>query len=111
MEEILPLRKRINEIDDQILHFLKERVVICKGIGTIKRKHGIPIRDYRREDELYTRITQKASELGLDPSEVKAVYREIIAMSVHVQEDNTTKPPTQKSNPKINQSSKKFCVK
>ena len=90
MEEILPLRKRINEIDDQILLFLKERVVICKSIGTIKRKHGISIRDYHRENELYARITRKASELGLDPSGVKAVYREIIAMCVQVQEDNTT---------------------
>jgi len=94
----LPLRKRINEIDDQILHFLKERVVICKSIGTIKRKHGIPIRDYHRENELYARIAQKVFELGLDPSEVKAIYQEIIAMCVHVQEENTTKPPTQKSN-------------
>jgi len=93
----LPLRKRINELDDQILHFLKERVVICKNIGAIKRKHGIPIRDYHRENELYARITRKASKLGLDPSEVKAIYREIIAMSVHVQEENTTRPSTLES--------------
>ena len=91
MEKISPLRKKIDEIDEQILHFLKERVEICKTIGAAKREHGIPIRDRQREEEQYRYVVRRASELKLDPQEVKAIYREIIAMGVHAQESYSTK--------------------
>ena len=85
MERIKSLRKDIDEIDERILHFLKDRVEICKTVGAIKRENGIPIRDQQREEEQYRNLMKRASELGLDPHEVKAVYREVIAMGMHVQ--------------------------
>lgn len=86
MEKISLLRKRIDEIDEQILRFLKERIDICENIGTIKREHELPIKDAERENEQYIRITELASKLELDPQEVRDVYREIIAMSIRAQE-------------------------
>ncbi|MGQ9459671.1 MAG: chorismate mutase [Candidatus Bathyarchaeaceae archaeon] len=89
MEKILSLRRKIDEIDEQILLFLKERVEVCRSIGKTKREYGIPVRDHQREDELYANVVRRASELGLNPREVKAVYREIIAMSTRAQESET----------------------
>ena len=89
MERILLLRKRIDEIDEQILRFLKERMEISKSIGTTKREHGIPVRNNQREDELYRNIVRRALELGLNPQEVKAVYQKILAMSIRAQESDT----------------------
>jgi len=89
LERILALRKKVDEIDEKILYFLKERVEVCKSIGAIKREHGIPIRDHQREDEVYTNLMRKASELKLNPQEVKAIYQEIMAMSAHAQECDT----------------------
>jgi len=86
MEKILPLRKKIDEIDEQILRFLKKRINICENIGVIKREHGLPVKDTPRENEQYACITELASKLGLDPQEVRAVYQEIIAMSIRAQE-------------------------
>jgi chorismate mutase len=86
MERILPLRKKIDKIDEQILRFLKERIDVCENIGVFKREHGLPVKDTPRENEQYLRITELASKLGLDPKEVRAVYRKIIAMSIHAQE-------------------------
>jgi len=86
LEKVLPLRRKIDEIDDKMLLFLKERVEVCRLIGKTKRSHGIPIRDYKREDEQYRNIMIRASELRLNLQEVKAIYREIIAMCVHAQE-------------------------
>lgn len=86
MERISSLRKKIDEIDEQILRLLKERVDVCENIGMIKREQGIPVRNRRRENEQYTRITGIASKLGLNPQEVRAVYQEIIAMSIRAQE-------------------------
>ena len=88
MERISALRKKVDEIDEKILCFLKERVKVCKSIGAIKREHGIPIRDYEREDEVYANILRKVSELELNPQEVGAIYRKIMAMSAHAQEDD-----------------------
>lgn len=89
MKRILALRKRVDEIDEEILCFLKERLEVCKSIGAIKQEDGIPIRDYQREDEVYTNIFRKASELELDPYEIKSIYRKIVAMGARAQESNT----------------------
>ena len=89
MEKILSLRRKIDEIDEQILRLLKERVEVCRNIGKTKREHGIPVRDYEREDELYAKVLKRASELGLNPQEVKAVYREIVAIGIRAQESET----------------------
>jgi len=86
MEKISSLRKRIDRIDDQILRLLKERVDVCENIGMIKQEQGIPVRDRQRESEQYTRIARIASKLGLNSQEVRAVYQEIIAMSIRAQE-------------------------
>jgi len=89
LEKILTLRKKVDEIDEKILYFLKERVEVSKSIGVIKREHGISIRDYQREDEVYANILRKASELGLNPQEVKVVYKGIMAMCARAQESDT----------------------
>ena len=69
-DEILLFRKEIDEIDYNILLLLNRRVEISKNVGVIKMKKGISIRDYRREDEVYLRVMQKAC-LVTPPSSAK----------------------------------------
>jgi chorismate mutase len=85
MQEIKQLRNRIDEVDDQILESLSERISICTSIGLIKEKHGIPIQDYPRENDVYAHIREKAAELGLDPFSVEAIYRQIVSVCSAVQ--------------------------
>ncbi len=86
MNEIPLLRKQVDEIDNQILIALCERVKICKAIGAAKKKQGKPIRDKSRENDVYKRVKDKTSQLGLNSSQVEAVYREIVNMCIAVQE-------------------------
>jgi len=86
LKRLSTLRKRIDEIDEQILRLLKERVDVCENIGVLKRERGVPVRDRDRENEQYTRIAGIASQLGLNPQDVRAVYDRIIAMCIRVQE-------------------------
>jgi chorismate mutase len=86
LEEILALRKRIDEIDEKILRFLKERVEICRSIGAAKRENQMPVRDYKRETEVDKHAMTRASETGLDQHDVKAVYEKIVTMCIHAQE-------------------------
>lgn len=86
MERILPLRKKIDEIDEQILNSLKERIEICKTIGAIKRKYNIPIKDQSRERKIFKSINERTTQLGLNPDQIEMVYREIITMCISIQE-------------------------
>lgn len=91
MQEIRQLRKKIDEVDEQILQSLSERAEICKSIGLVKEKHGIPIQDFPRENYVYSRIWEKATALGLDPSHVEAIYRQIVDMCSAIQNSKNEK--------------------
>ena len=86
MEDIQKLRKKIDELDEQILRFLGERVEVCRSIGLLKRSQGMSIADPSREFEVYEKIKSKAADFGLDADQAEAVYRQIINMCSIVQE-------------------------
>ena len=86
MVDIQQLRKRVDEVDEQILNALSERAKICRAIGLAKKKQGMQIRDAPRENELYKHVKEKAVQFHLDPLQVEAVYREIVNMCSAVQE-------------------------
>ena len=91
MQEIKQLRERIDEVDEQILQSLNERAEICRSIGSVKEKHGLPIQDYPRENDVYAHIREKAAELGLDPYHAEAIYRHIVNMCSAVQSSRNEK--------------------
>lgn len=91
MQEIERLRKRIDKMDAQILRSLSKRVEICRSIGLIKEKYGVPIQDYPRENDVYGHIREKAAELGLDASHVEAIYHQIVSMCSAVQDSKKRK--------------------
>ena len=86
MENIKQLRKRVDEVDEQILESLSQRVEICRSIGLVKEKNEIPIQDFPRENNVYAHIRGRAVALGLDPSHVEAIYRQIVNMCIAVQD-------------------------
>ena len=84
-DDIAKLRAKIDEIDDQILHSLSERVKICKAIGAAKRKQKMPVRDQLRENEVYLRVKEKSKNFGLNETQIELLYREIVNMCSAVQ--------------------------
>jgi chorismate mutase len=85
MEDIRNLRKRIDEVDEQILLALAERTKLCTAIGLIKKKQGLPTKDRDRENELFAKIKKRAASLKLDTRHVEAIYRNIVEMCTSVQ--------------------------
>ncbi len=85
MEDIMRLRKKIDEVDQEILELLSERTRLCIAIGLAKKKQGLPIRDKNRENEIYADIDKKAAELKLDSIRIKQIYRRIVDMCSSVQ--------------------------
>jgi chorismate mutase len=85
-DEIQQLRKKVDQVDEQILNALSERAKICRDIGLIKKKKGLQIRDTARENEVYERVKEKAVQFHLNSRQVESVYREIVNMCSGVQE-------------------------
>jgi chorismate mutase len=86
MDELEQYRKQVDQIDELILKALAERAKICRAIGLVKKRQGMPVRDVSRENEVYESVKEKSVEFGLDPIQVEAVYREIVNMCSAVQE-------------------------
>ncbi len=85
MEDLQTLRKRVDEIDEKILKALSERVEVCRQIGEVKKQQGLPVRDQSRETKVYSKVKEKAANFQLEPSQIEAVYREIVNMCSAVQ--------------------------
>lgn len=85
MEDIQRLRKKIDEIDENLLRLLGERSEICRSIGLLKKEQGMPIIDTFRENEVFTTIKAKAADFGLDGDRVEGIYRQIVIMCSSVQ--------------------------
>jgi len=85
LENITTLRKKIDAIDENFVHLLKDRIELCKRIGKFKQEKGLAVKDLRREDEVYLHVMSKALESRLDPQKVEAIFKQIVAMSVSVQ--------------------------
>jgi chorismate mutase len=98
MQEIKHLRKRIDQVDEQILQSLSERAELCRSIGLVKEKNVLPIQDLPRENTVYAHIREKAAELGLSPYHVEAIYRQIVAMCSVVQDSKKVRNETEVEN-------------
>lgn len=85
-DEIAPLRKEIDRLNEEILDKLRERVEVALRIAAVKRRHGVPIVDRVREEAVLDHVGGLAAERGLDPMAVRWVFREIIDFCVEAEE-------------------------
>jgi len=76
-------RKKIDEIDQEIVRLLDERIGICKEIGKAKVEQKTAIFDSAREKEVLEKVALVATPASREG--VKSVYREIISTCRNVQ--------------------------
>lgn len=84
-DHIEDLRKRIDEIDYQIILLLKERLDIAGAIGKQKRKQRIKIINDDREKELLHRLVTLCTKIGLDANFISTIWKEILHQSYQIQ--------------------------
>ncbi|MBU1062124.1 MAG: prephenate dehydratase [Candidatus Omnitrophica bacterium] len=75
------LRKKIDNIDEQIIELLNKRASIAKGVGKLKHKTGKGVYVPDRETEIYMNILKK-NKGPLSVSALKAIYREVMSSSL-----------------------------
>ena len=81
-QELLAMRKTIDNIDAAMIHMLAERFRCTQRVGALKAKHDMPPADPKREEQQVARLRALAKEADLDPEFAEKylafVIREVI---------------------------------
>ncbi len=84
-QELNDLRKKIDEIDTQIVELIEKRFEIISKIAIIKKKNNLEVFDKSREESIINKIVEKSKKL---PSYVlKDIYEKIFNVSRKFQEE------------------------
>lgn len=84
LEEI---RKEIDSLDSKLLSLLSTRQKLAERVIESKDASAAPLRDEARERALLMQRISEGRELGLNPTHVTALFREVIAESIRNQQD------------------------
>jgi len=79
-------RKRLSELDRQLVKLISERQHIVGEIGRSKTSTGTATRDYAREKDVLEMGRAQAREMAVDPELVESVLQELIRASLQSQE-------------------------
>lgn len=92
MSDLDNYRFKINEIDNQLINLLIDRMKICKKVGEIKKLNNIKILDSNRESEVINKIISiKNKKLLsedtdiLDDNVIKNLWNIIMSHSKNIQ--------------------------
>ena len=83
-KRILGLRQRIDELDEEIIQLLKERMGISKEVGRLKEQLDIPVEDKNRENDIIVRLTQQAGR-NLSEQQLIRIFSAVFKSSKQVQ--------------------------
>ncbi len=88
-------RRRIDEIDKQIVRLLGERTRLALQIGREKRARGQPLRSPERELEVLARVVQAGNYGPLSTHALLRIYHTILEETGRLQQEELTlRPPS-----------------
>jgi len=85
--QIGELRDEINEVDDQLLQLLAQRMTITNKIGHLKHDHNVAVLQTSRWGEILKEVVSKSIQLELNPKFTEAIFKEVHQESVKLQND------------------------
>ena len=80
------LRKRLSEVDRELIGLVAARQKIVAEIGAHKIQNSVPTRDYEREREVLKGASDQARTLGLEPELAEQIMQLLIRASLMHQE-------------------------
>ena len=83
---LLPLRDKINQLDQKLIEILAERRQVSTEVIQTKIAANIPLRDLARERSLIKALIEQGKQYNLDDILIKRLYQIIIEDSVLLQQ-------------------------
>lgn len=80
------LRKKIDQIDTELVRLIAERLRIAREIGGEKRSRGKPVEDTTREERVLESARRFARDENLNEVDIISIYKQIMTLSKGVQE-------------------------
>ena len=84
-EGIAQMRKKIDEIDNQLMDLLAKRMDVCREIGKYKKEHNMTVLQANRYNEILEKRGVQGALTGMSPEFVAKVFESIHEESVRQQ--------------------------
>ncbi len=81
------IRQEIDQIDDQIVKLLEERMQLVEGVVAYKKASGKPILDTKREEVIFEKVRSRVSNKNYQET-IVATFSDILKRSRDYQEQN-----------------------
>jgi len=81
VDELGRVRGAIDEIDAALVTLIHDRLLLARAAAHSKRVTGRPQRDVAREVEVVRRAAERARDLGVEDTSVRAVFWRLIDLS------------------------------
>jgi chorismate mutase / prephenate dehydrogenase len=88
VSKIEDLRKRIREIDREVVRLAAERTALARQVGDIKAEAGVPIRNYAVEAEALALVREEAKARGVPEAAAEEMVQLLIRESLRAQESD-----------------------
>ena len=79
-------REQINQLDDELLELLSERMKLAENIGKLKKQKNVAVLQRNRWKEIMDKALYKGNKLGLSKKFVEKIFRAIHQESIDKQE-------------------------
>lgn len=81
------IRQEIDQIDDQIVKLLEERMHLVEGVVAYKKASGKPILDTKREEIIFKKVRNRVEEKRYQET-IVATFSDILKRSRDYQDQN-----------------------
>ena len=81
------IRQEIDQIDDQIVKLLEERMHLVEGVVAYKKASGKPILDSKREEVIFERVRSRVTNKNYQET-IVATFSDILKRSRDYQDQN-----------------------
>ena len=81
------IRVKIGKIDAHILDLIEQRTALAKDVLEAKKSEGKPINDVEQNKVVLERVSNLATERGLDGEKVKRIFEILINMNIERQHE------------------------
>ena len=81
------IRQEIDQIDDQIVKLLEERMQLVEGVVAYKKASGKPILDSKREEVIFEKVKNRVEDKRYQET-IVATFSDILKRSRDYQDQN-----------------------